>query len=246
MKYGHTISALQPVNYLPREERSILKATLDAQEYERQRIGSELHDNVNQILTGCLLNLGIIKNSSPDRTEELVEISKEYLLKAINEIRNLSHQLAPSCFDSQSMKTSFEELIHQMNMCSQFNIKLQLTNLDNINTDNDVNLHLYRILQEQLTNLAKYSKATLVEVTITIKGNHIVMRTFDNGIGFKPSATSKGIGLGNIKKRIGLLSGTFILNTAPGKGCEIIVSLPLRRKTRKMASSEIYHYPIAG
>ena len=226
------IGAMQDVTYLRQEEIRIMKATLDAQENERQQIGFELHDNINQILTGCLLNLGTIKNSSPERAAELVEKSKEYILMAINETRKLSHRLAPSFSDNHSIKKSFEELIQVMNVNNQFTTKLHFDNFSNPDISYNVNLNLYRILQEQLTNIVKYSKATIVEISIKIKDNHIVMRTFDNGIGFKPSAANMGIGLSNMKKRIQVLSGTFNLNTAPGKGCEIIVSLPVENKTK--------------
>ena len=243
------IGAMQDVTYLRQEEIRIMKATLDAQENERQQIGFELHDNINQILTGCLLNLGTIKSSSPEKAAELVEKSKEYILMAINETRKLSHRLAPSFFDQDSIKKSFEELVSVMNVTNQFSTKLYFDDFSKTDVNYTVNLNLYRILQEQLTNMVKYSKATAIEVGIKIKDNHIVMRTFDNGIGFKPSSANIGMGLSNMKKRIQVLSGTFNLNTAPGKGCEIIVSLPLGNTTTMksvVSSKQIYRYTKAG
>jgi signal transduction histidine kinase len=227
----------------------IMKATLDARENERQQIGFELHDNINQILTGCLLNLGINKNSSPEQAAALIEKSKEYILKAISEIRKLSHRLAPSFFDKDSIKKSFEELIQMMNVNNQFNIKFHFDSFTKTDISQDINLNLYRILLEQLTNMVKYSKATAAEVSIEVKANHIIMRIFDNGIGFKSTSENNGIGIRNMKKRVQVLSGNFTLNTSPGNGCEIIVSLPLDNKTKTsklLSSQKVYQYPIAG
>jgi signal transduction histidine kinase len=82
-------------------------------------------------------------------------------------------------------------------------------------------------MQEQVKNIAKYAEASKIEVSLTRSGSTISMRIFDNGKGFDVKTAKKGIGLSNIKKRAESLSGKFILNSAPGKGCEIIVEIPV-------------------
>jgi signal transduction histidine kinase len=229
-------------------DKRLLKTAIDAQENERQQIGLELHDNVNQILTGCLLNLGIINFSSPERAVELLEKSKEYILSAITEIRKLSHKMAPTSFDND-METSFKELIQVMNDDNRFFTKFHFNNGSETSVSDTIRLNLYRILQEQLTNMVKYSQATNIEVSLTISGQNIIMYTSDNGVGFKTSAAHKGIGLCNIKKRVKMLSGTFTINTAPGKGCKMIVVLPLdstEDAKDTMLMQEIFQYQQAG
>lgn len=229
-------------------DKRLLKTAIDAQENERQQIGLELHDNVNQILTGCLLNLGIINFSSPDKAIELLDKSREYILSAINEIRKLSHKMAPTSFEND-METSFKELIEMMNDNNRFTTKFHFINSCKTNVSNTVRLNLYRILQEQLTNLVKYSKATTVEISVTVTGQNIIMYTSDNGIGFKTSVAEKGMGLCNIKKRVKMLSGTFTINTAPGKGCSMVVVLPLDSTADAkdtMLMQEIFQYQQAG
>ena len=97
--------------------------------------------------------------------------------------------------------------------------------------------------------MVRYSQATNIEISVTVSGQNIIMYTSDNGIGFKTSAALKGIGLCNIKKRVKMLSGTFTINTSPGKGCKMIVILPLDSTEDgkdRMLMQEIFQYQQAG
>jgi PAS domain S-box-containing protein len=208
----------------------LAKMLMETKQEERQQIGLELHDNVNQILTGCLLNLAMVKYASPERTAELVETSRGYVLTAIDELRKLTHRLAPATQDTCNMKVLFENLIQSMNINRQFKVKVFIEQLKEGWIENDIQLNLYRMLQEQLTNIVKYSKATAVDVSVTIKGQYIKMRIHDNGRGFNSHLVRMGIGLNNIKKRIQLLNGVFLLNTSEGNGCELMAEIPLDRQ----------------
>ena len=99
--------------------------------------------------------------------------------------------------------------------------------MDELEIIGDIQLNLYRILQEQLNNIMKYAKATVIEVSLRLQSNAIQLRIYDNGIGFDTKHSKNGIGLSNIKKRSQLFSGNFFLNSSPGNGCEIIVEIPL-------------------
>lgn len=211
-------------------ETHVTQLVRKTQEEERRQIGLELHDNVNQILTGCLLNLAMVKYASPERTAQLVETSRSYILTAIDELRKLTHRLAPATQDGCSMKELFENLIQSMNINRQFKVKVFIDQLKEGLVENDIQLNLYRMLQEQLTNIVKYSKATAVDVSVTIKDQCIKMRIYDNGKGFNSQLVRMGIGLNNIKKRIQLLNGVFMLNTSEGNGCELMAEIPLGRQ----------------
>jgi len=91
----------------------------------------------------------------------------------------------------------------------------------------DIQINLYRILQEQMKNIVKYAEATEIEITIKKSTNAIKMRVYDNGKGFNVKSAKKGIGLSNIRKRAESFSGKFAINSSIGKGCEIIVEIPL-------------------
>ena len=224
------IGAMQDVTYQMEEEIRVAKATIDAQENERHQIGLELHDNVNQLLTASLLNLGMMKKVPEGKNEELAKKTQEYISTAIEELRKISHRLAPVSLNKVSLKESFERLIHCMNANNQFSINARFDDFWQTGISNDIQLNLYRILQEQLTNIVKYSSATAIDISVTYRKNYISMRIADNGKGFDSTRIYKGIGLNNMEKRTQLLSGVFTLNTSPGNGCEIIAAIPLDNK----------------
>jgi PAS domain S-box-containing protein len=224
---GGIITNLQDISSRIEEEMRVSKAIIDTQEQERQYIGAELHDNVNQVLASSLLVLGMIKTEKMDSESaiEFIETGIEYISNAIEELRKLSHELAPASFDDSTLKDAFENLLQGFNVNNQFKIKFNFDKKCN-SVNDEIQINLYRILQEQIKNIGKYAEARQIEIAVTRSGGAINLRIFDNGKGFDLKTVKNGIGLSNIKKRAESLSGKFILNSAPGKGCEIIVVIP--------------------
>ena len=224
------IGAMQDITYKKEEELRIARAIADAQEQERRHIGEELHDNVNQILVGSLLTLGMAKDKSHDREKvnELIEAGRGHVLHAIEELRKLSHEIAPASFEKKSLKDIFETLLEGINPSRQFDIHFEFDEAVNTRINDDIQLNLYRILQEQVKNILKYSGANVIELKVALCENGVRMRTFDNGRGFDTRKERKGIGLNNIRNRAESFAGKFVLNSAPGMGCEIIVEIPVQ------------------
>lgn len=229
---GHPIriiGSMQDNTHHVMEEARISKAIIDAQEDERLFIGQELHDNINQILTGSLLALGLAEMAKDDivKRSKFIESARGYIGNAVDEIRKLSHQLVPANTENDSLKDIIESLLISINPDNRFNISLdyQESTLPSIPYATQINL--YRILQEQSKNILKYAEASSIEVSIIVSENWVKMRIFDNGKGFDTRTLKKGIGLTNIKKRAESQQGHFFLNSAPGKGCEIKVEIPI-------------------
>jgi PAS domain S-box-containing protein len=224
------IGAMQDITYQVEEEMRISKAILDAQERERGFIGGELHDNVNQLLASSLMALNMVKTNHTKTKSSFgfIEMGKAHILNAVDEVRKLSHRLAPASFDENTLKDAFENLLQSFNVNKQFNIKLNFDLLCNA-VNGNIQINLYRILQEQIKNIVKYADASEIEITVTQAQDTIMMRIYDNGKGFDVKTAKKGIGLSNIKKRAESFSGKFILNSAKGKGCEILLELPLAK-----------------
>ena len=225
--YTHWIAVARDVTDNIRRDQEITKAIMKAQEQERSQIGAELHDNVNQILAGVLLNLGMTKVKPAAEQIGWINGSISNIHLAISEIRKLSHRLAPVSIDDNSLKETFTTLLKTINVNNQLQINFVIKEVDEIDISGDIQLNLYRILQEQLNNIMKYSNATFIEVSLLLENNAIQLRICDNGVGFDPKASRTGIGLGNIKKRCQLFSGNFFLRSSPGNGCEIIAEIPL-------------------
>ncbi len=227
---ARVIGAMQDITHEVQEEIRIAKAIIDAQEGERRFIGAELHDNINQILAGSLLFIGMVKSNQLDTEKafEFLEAGKGYITDAINEIRKLSHELAPASFDDSCLKDIFDNLLVTLNLNNGYHIQFHFDELCN-ELNGEIQINLYRILQESTKNILKYSEATAIEITVTLSGNAVKMRVFDNGNGFNTKTIKKGIGLNNIKRRVESLSGKYLLNSAPEKGCEVIVEIPVTK-----------------
>lgn len=214
-------------------EQKVEKAIIHTQEKEREQIGMELHDNVNQILSASLNYIGIVRSDIQKAGQNDVAIVKsETLIRdAINEIRRLSHQLAPVSIKDISIREVFAFLADNINANKSFKVNISVNPRANDLGDSYLKMTLYRILQEQLNNIVKYANATEVDITLSMRYGALILKISDNGRGFDPAVRSGGIGLENIKRRANLFAGHFKLITAPGKGCSVTVNIPLPEET---------------
>ncbi len=209
-------------------EYKITKAIIKTQEDERYEIGAELHDNVCQILAAGKLTLGMLEESLQPNGLQWYNQCNDYIVLASDEIRNLSHRLAPAFFDDTTMEDAFNRLFKTFNLTGKYKIILEFDDsVKRYPIALDIQLNLYRILQEQLRNILKYASATVVEVDVLIESNKLKIIISDNGVGFDVNKVKGGIGLANMKRRAELFAGKFELNSAPGMGCTIKVDIPL-------------------
>jgi signal transduction histidine kinase len=222
------IGSMQDITYKKEEEKRIAKAIIDAREQERSFIGEELHDNVNQLLASSMLTLEMANHfqTNPTKVTEFTGRAKEYTLSALNEISKLSHELSPATFDDNTLKDVVETLLAGINLKNQYTIRFHFDERINSLIFQDIQINLYRILQEQVKNILKYAHANTIEIDVVCTANTVRMRTFDNGIGFDTKTIKGGIGLNNMKRRVESFAGKLILTSQPGKGCEIIVEIP--------------------
>lgn len=228
---GHAlrmIGVMQDITLQKNEEHALNKAILEAQEQERNYVGLELHDNVNQILTASMLMLDVAADTSQpsDKIAELISESKSHIGMAINEIRKLSHQLAPAILDGDSLKEVFENLLSQIRISTELNIEFYYDEMCRC-LEPDIQINLYRILQEQIKNILKHSQATSISINVACLDNKVQLKVRDNGIGLNPKTVKMGIGFNNMKRRVDTFGGKFIINSTIGQGCELEVDFPL-------------------
>lgn len=211
-----------------REEMRINKAVADAQEKERMQIGMELHDNVQQIMVASLLGLELVKKKIDDTATatELITNVKTDISEAINELRQLSHLLAPSMNPLDSFERKVQNLINTINSSNRYKISLNIQN-SQPPIHKDIQLAFYRIIQEQLSNILKHAEATAILIEVTVSQNKVQLKIQDDGKGFNVQMNKTGIGMENIKRRAGVLGGTVSVSSTPGSGCEITVLIPI-------------------
>ncbi len=212
-------------------EHKVTRAIIKTQEEERYEIGSELHDNVCQILATSLMSLGSVKkNIEPEATPSF-ELTRKYISMASDEIRNLSHRLAPAFFDNSTFEESIESLMRNLDLHNQFEVNFTYSaKLKSISLNTQLQLNLYRILQEQFRNIMKYSKAKILTVILKTENRNLILQLTDDGVGFSVNAVKSGIGLANMKRRAELFGGNFTIKSAPGKGCLVKVEIPLEQE----------------
>ena len=209
-------------------EQKITKAIIQTQEDERYEMGAELHDNVCQILGAGKLNLAMLKSSLPAASLGYYDECRENILLALDEIRNLSHRLAPAFFEDSSLEESFRRLFQSFTIGGETEILLHFDEaVHKYALGRELQLNLYRILQEQLKNILKYAGARSVEVDVIVYHNHLMMKISDNGVGFNTETVKGGIGMANMKRRTELFSGKFEIDSSPGNGCTIMIEIPL-------------------
>ncbi len=213
-----------------KQQRLITETTIQSQEEEKNNLGRELHDNINQILATVKMYLGITK-SGQGVQDDLVGKSYEYLNEAIDEIRKLSHSLVAPSLGGIGLRDAVEDLVERVTMGND--LKVQLINEigNGQYVDQKIELMFYRIIQEQINNIIKYSQAKNAVISFRKDEEKIYLTISDNGVGFDTTKIIKGIGLKNIQNRINFYSGIMKVVSDPGKGCTLEIELPFNSQT---------------
>ena len=208
------------------KERQINEATDDAKEMERSTIGKELHDNINQLLGASRMYLEMALKGGKNSAVYLSR-SSEYTLTSIEEIRKLTKGLTTDTIKAFGLCIAVNDLAAGMSELSPAKISCDLDEFNEKAVDDKFKLNIYRILQEHLNNIIKHAQASSVIVHLRIKENTVMLDITDDGIGFDPQITQKGIGLENIRSRTATYNGTADFVSKPGQGCVLHIRLPL-------------------
>ncbi len=210
--------------HLQKEREERLLGLFDGQERERQRIARELHDGLGQLLIALKLKL---ESQSSGITAETAEEFKYNLYKAIQEVKNISNDLAPAGLRSFGLEAALKNLAQEIH--SQSGIEVEFSSHGQFEqTPEKTKVFIYRIAQEALTNALKHSCATHIHIHLTGTHDHLIAIIEDNGMGFEVNEDSikKGNGLYNMKERSMLLGGTLDLESVIGTGTTVRVKVP--------------------
>lgn len=203
-----------------RYKNEIALEVFNAQERERKKIGEELHDNVNQLL-------GVVKlyiehaQVNPAAQNEMLKKSSEYIKQVIDEIRGLSKSLISPTINDRGLLESLNELIESILNIRDIQIDVHRDNFSEESLTDLQKLMLYRIMQEQLNNILKHSKAEHVDIKFSRTGTTVQLIIEDNGIGFDPKKIKSGLGLKNMRHRLELFNGKMKIVSSPLQGCRL-------------------------
>lgn len=204
-------------------QKNLLKASIESQEKERQRIAEALHDEVGALITTTKLHIGQIKPDmpKPKMTERLTSAT-DILTETLQSVRQISLNLKPPVLEALGLVAAVRSLIQKINTSEQ--IEIFCDGPDELMVPPDESLGCYRIIQELLQNGLKHAKATEIELSIQQIGRSIQIDYQDNGIGFdfnKMAESDQGLGLRNIESRLNLLNGTITPVDKPNGGTHL-------------------------
>lgn len=207
------------------QQREITGAVLTAQENERADIGKELHDNLNQLLGAAKLYIGMAR-ADGENAAAFLDKAVGYIVNVISEIRKISKQLAVPGVHDMHLVDSIRILIDDLAQIHTVKIEFYVEGIDKEEMSEKLQLTIFRIVQEQLNNILKHSKATQAVVRLTNLGNEVCLLITDNGVGWDMLKKKEGVGIINIKSRAQLYHGKVTITSKPGEGFSLEVSLP--------------------
>jgi signal transduction histidine kinase len=211
-------------------QRLLLERTLSAQEEERRRIARGLHDEAGQMLTALLVGLRTLEDA-----RELADVKvqgqrlREITAQAIDEIGRLARGLHPTVLDDHGLGVALSRYTAEYTKTHRIAVDLTLNELDSSDLPSEVQITLYRILQEALTNVARHSGAKAVSIRFARMPEAIEVAVIDDGCGFDAKAvavSSHRLGIQSMRERAAILGGTVSF-VSQRKGTKILVQVPL-------------------
>ncbi len=211
--------------------RELARRYVQFQVSERRRFSRELHDGINQLMVSVKFRIeaAMDRISRGDRgvLKEL-EHSSGVLNEAIQEVRRISHDLRPSVLDDLGLLPALNSLLEEFSRRTGIRIE-QDSNIGERRLPEQIEITIYRLVQESLTNIEKHADASLIRLQLHCRGELAVLQISDNGCGFRIGQASclKGIGLTTMRERVELLGGEFSIRSEPGNGTRVRAELSL-------------------
>jgi len=224
-------SMLDGLEHYREQVRWLSRQVLIAQEQERQRIARELHDETAQSLTSLLIGLRVIeKASTPQELAARIGELRGQTGRTLEEVRKMAVDLRPSTLDDLGLAAALQWYTDDFAHRTRTTVDFHASGLETRLPD-DVEVVVYRIVQEALTNVAKHAEARRVEVTVTRDVDRVLARVIDDGRGFDVeeimSSRERGLGLFGMQERVSLVGGTLRITSHPGSSTRVEIQVPL-------------------
>jgi two-component system, NarL family, sensor histidine kinase UhpB len=205
---------------LEAERRDSAGAALAAQERERARVALDLHDEVNQALTGLLLRLEALRAKAPPELSAELSETREVAGSAMRELLALARRLRPTALDDLGLKAALAELSEEAGRQSGIETVFECEG-DPGELPDRVSLVSYRVAQEALSNALRHAGAARVRIRLRCSRHELELRISDDGAGFAADAVGEGLGLAGMRERALLVGGRLEVESAPGKGTRV-------------------------
>ena len=230
---------------LETERRRASSAALSAQEEERTRIARDLHDEVNQSLTGLLLRLEAVREQAPYELAKEIDDTKALANQAMQELLTLARQLRPTALDDLGLKAALAGNVTELDRRSALEVTFESDNSTYSDLSADAQLVVYRVAQEALSNAAQHAEAKSVRVSLARLSGIVELTVADDGRGFTFDQASRGLGMGGMRERALLVGGDLRIESRPGVGTRVRLRVPIENIDGSPSSSRRHGGPPA-
>ncbi len=218
------LAFLRMIRRLEAERRRAGSAALRAQEEERARVARDLHDEVNQSLTGLLLRLEAVREAAPPELEPELAETRSLANQAMQELLSLARQLRPTALDDLGLAAAIGGQVEQLDR-SGLTAELSAEG-DFSDLDDDVQLVVYRVAQEAITNAARHSEAQRIAASLRRMERGVELTVADDGRGFAFEQSERGLGIAGMRERALLIGAELTIESRPGHGTTVRLSVP--------------------
>ncbi|NVO11897.1 MAG: sensor histidine kinase [Bacteroidales bacterium] len=215
------------------QELKSMSAMMEGQEGERKRIAQDLHDRLGSMLSMVKLHFkSVEENIQTLRENNILMYSKanNLLDEACDEVRKIANDLTSGILNKFGLIPALNNLKESIEATGQLKIEVLNFGFDESRLDYNIEINLYRIIQELISNILKHSKASEVSIQLLKKEKQLNIVVEDNGLGFdiNQAKNRKGMGLKNIESRVNSLNGEFNIDSGKGAGTTITIDIPLK------------------
>nr|MBO2494460.1 histidine kinase [Clostridia bacterium] len=212
---------------------------ISAQEQERQRLARDIHDGPAQSLSNIVLKCELCEkllDRNPDKAREQINELKQLVKSSLQEIRRIIFGLRPMSLDDLGLVPTLQRYVATFIEETGIDVTLEVYDLDEVTVDKVVEVAVFRIIQEALSNIKKHSKATRAHIKLYIKNGFLMGRIVDNGIGFdkvkveeqrRANIHESGFGIYGMRQRAELLKGKLCIQSQEGKGTTVLLQIPV-------------------
>ena len=206
-------------------DQEILKSQIEVQNQTLQHIGRELHDNIGQLLSVAKINLNVLEESD-NMEHEFIKQTNEIISQSINDLRSLTKSLDGDFVNDFGLEESISHELQRIRKTKKFQTEISVLGMKRT-LGYEIEIVLFRIVQEVLNNALKHSKAQNIDIVLQYLPTSFELTVKDNGKGFDlenihpESIESSGAGLRNMQRRMELIGGKCVINSVLGEGTEI-------------------------
>jgi PAS domain S-box-containing protein len=214
------------VNQRTQELQSLSYRLIMVQEEERRSISRELHDQTGQSLT--VVNLLLAKaQRSPETSDDDLQQAQAMTKEVLSQVRNLSSSLHPGMLEDLGLISTLNWYLNDFAKKTGIRADFEHSGFEGRRPPADINITIYRIIQEALTNIVRYAEVNEAEIALHFENRAIVISVKDKGKGFDVESQAQGVGLRGIRERVNALKGRLTIQSTPGQGTAIEVELPI-------------------